>query len=508
MRPSPNPKRSTPGVASARGLWLIGLLATTALAQNAVPPAAATKTQTPAAANAPREPRQIPEVPKLGRVTQVDLHEAVDPGLAAFVKRVLEEHREDEVVLLDINTLGGRLDSALVIRDALLEAKPRTVCWVHPRAISAGALIALACDIVAVVPGASMGAATPVTLTMGGGVDPVDAKVTSYMRQEMANTARMQLRDPLIAEAMVDASVEVPGLDDAQHLLTLNTQQALQFGIADLEAENETVLWQKLQRDAPRVEKARPTSAERLARLLSEPGVATLLMVLGLLGIGLEIFHPSNGTGLLFGLMCLGLFFFGHHMVALAGWGELLLVGIGILLIALEYALPGHSVFGVVGLHVLLVGLFMALISLDRLPLPVAWEVGLIPRALSSVFGAFLVTMVGGVALFRYGPKTRYGKSLVLETVIPDPVPQLRGIGLDALVGERGVALTDLRPVGKIEVINKRVEARVERGFISAGGRVKVVRVEGNQVVVHEERQLAADTPPPPAASSSGGSGS
>lgn len=442
-------------------------------------------------ANADQAPakktRKMPELPGVGgRVSRIDVHEGIEPGIAAFIGRSLKEHKKEDILLLDINTLGGRLDSALAIRDALLEAEPTTVCWVHPRAISAGAMIALACDIVAIAPGASMGAATPVTIGASGEMNPVEQKVTSYMRQEMANTARMQSRDPLIAEAMVDASVEVPGLDDAAHLLTLDTNQALAWGIADVKAGTPEELWAALGRDVPHVDELKPTGAELFANFVSDPTVAMILMILGLLGIAVEVFHPMHGAALVFGLFCLGLFFFGHHVVNLAGWWELVLILGGLLLIAIEFALPGHTIFGVLGLNLVVAGLFLALVSLDHLPIGIAWETGIVPRALSTVFGALLITLGGGAALVRYGPRTRYGKALILEAVAPDLLREGNGIGLEALVGQVGVAITDLRPIGKISVINKKVEAKLERGFVNAGAKVKVLRVEADRVVVRE----------------------
>lgn len=434
-----------------------------------------------------KQERTVPEVPKVGPVYRIEVHGEIEPGIAAFVVRVLAEHdRPEETILIDLNTLGGRLDSGLAIRDALLNAKARTVCWIHPRAISAGALIALACDVVAISPGGSMGAATPVSVGPTGAVSPVDAKLTSYMRQEMASTARMQQRDTLIAEAMVEASVEVPGLDGPDTLLTLSTEQAVQWGIADLAAASEDELWTKLDRDPPRVEKLRPSGVELFAGLLSSPAVATLLMIFGLLGIAFEVFHPSHGASLLFGLLCLGLFFFGHHLVALSGWFELGLVVCGVLLIALELAFPGNTVFGVVGLKLVLFGMFLGLVNLDQMPLGVAWDAGLVPSALASVSAALVCTFVAATLLVRYAPESRYGRALILDAVAPKAAPSDRGIGLEALVGQRGVALTDLRPIGRIEVINKRVEAKSERGFIDAGAAITVIAIEGGVPIVRE----------------------
>lgn len=472
--------------------FLAATLLVGAIASAQAPTTPAVTPATPPAA--PQlEPRTVPEVPRLGRVSLIEVHETVDPGIAAFIQRVLKEHKEDEIVLLDINTLGGRLDSALAIRDALLDAEPRTICWVRPRAISAGALITLACDVVVVADGASIGAATPVLLGLSGDTEPADEKTVSYMRQEMANTAKMQKRNPLIAEAMVDPDVEIQGLVELGKLLTLSSEQALEWGIADLRASDEASLWRAVDRDPPKVQRLEPTGAEKFARVIADPTVALVLLMLGLLGIGIELFHPSNGSGLLFGLLCLGTFFFGHHAVHLAGWGELALVLVGIGFIAIESFLPGNTIFGVLGLHFVLVGLFMALVSLEHLPIDVAWSEGLLPRALSTVFGAFLLTALAAGLLVKYAPSSRYAKSLVLNAVVPEPNSEVKGIGLQALVGAPGVALTDLRPVGRIEVLNKRLEARMERGFVQAGAKIQVTRVDGNVVFVREPITPAAE---------------
>lgn len=134
-------------------------------------------------------PRALPPIPKTGPVTVIQIDKVVDLGLAPFIDRITSAGEPGDLLVLDINTLGGRIDAAIMIRDALLHTEARTVCWVHPRAISAGALIALACDVIAVAPGATLGAATPVQIGPSGEMTPVEAKVVSFMRSEMRATA-------------------------------------------------------------------------------------------------------------------------------------------------------------------------------------------------------------------------------------------------------------------------------------------------------------------------------
>lgn len=434
--------------------------------------------------------RRTPEIPKLGKVSLVPIDGEVDQGLAAFLRRVIEQHREEELLVLELNTLGGRLDSAIEIRDALLATRATTLCFVHPRAISAGALITLACDVVAVSAGAMIGAATPVQV--GDGDPKVDEKVASYMRQEMATTASAKGRPAEVARAMVDGDVVVPGLNEKGKLVTLDTAQALHFGVADLQAASLEEVWQKLGRDSPRIERPHRTSAELLATFLAQPAVSVLLMVLGLLGILIELVHPKGGMALLVGLGCLGLFFLGHHLVNLAGWEEMLLLLAGLVLIGIEYFTPGTALFGVVGAHLVLASLFLALVNLDRLPIGVAWEAGGIPAALASVFGSVLVSFGLYLLAVRFLPESKLGKKLILEEVVASPREGARGISLTALVGQSGVALSELRPAGRVEVIGRRAEARLEHGYLGVGERIRVVRAEGDRVVVEPESKGGA----------------
>ncbi len=197
---------------------LLALLATMALCLPArgetAAPAAGPGGSAAAGAPAPPGPRPLPPIPGAGKVTVVAISGTIDLGLSPFLERVVAAQGEGDLLVLDISTLGGRIDAALAIRDALLRARARTVCWVNPRAISAGALISLACDVIAVAPGATLGAATPVQIGEGGEMKPVAEKVVSYMRKEMRATAEAKGRRGDIAEAMVDADVEVPGLDE------------------------------------------------------------------------------------------------------------------------------------------------------------------------------------------------------------------------------------------------------------------------------------------------------
>ena len=129
----------------------------------------------------------------------------IDHGLAAFTARAIRdaEAAGAAAVVLDIDTPGGIVAAALKARDAIVGSKVRTIAYVNPRAWSAGALLAIACETLVMNPGGSMGAAE---------TRPNEEKYISALRAEFEATADLRGRDPSIAGAMVDADMEIPGL--------------------------------------------------------------------------------------------------------------------------------------------------------------------------------------------------------------------------------------------------------------------------------------------------------
>lgn len=205
----------------------------------------------------------------------------------------------------------------------------KTIAFVHPRAVSAGALIALATDTMVMASGGTIGAAMPVV----GGTGPpqaADEKSVSYLRKEFAATAERRHRPPEFAEAMVDADVEIAGVVAKGKLLTLTTTEALAHKIAEFTADTLTGALDAAGLHDADVRSASQTWAETLVRFLTNPIVSSLLMTIGMLGILVEIRTPGFAVPGTIGLLSLGLFFWGQWLIQLAGWEELLLVAAGV----------------------------------------------------------------------------------------------------------------------------------------------------------------------------------
>lgn len=418
-------------------------------------------------------------------VIRIPIEGTIDLGLAAFIRRVLEEHANDKLVVLDVNTLGGRVDAAIQIRDALLEFPGMTVAYVHPRAISAGALISLACKVIAIAPGGSIGAATPM---MGNGEaqsDDVTEKMTSYMRTEMRATAEANGRRGDLAEAMVDRDVVIDGIVQSGKLLTLDTAGALKYGIADFQASSLAEVFERLGAEDGRRLNTEETWAEKLARFLTDPTVSGLLMSLGMLGIMVELYSPGLGLPGAVGALCLLAFFFGHAVANLAGIEELVLFAAGVVLMALEvFVIPGFGVAGVLGL----VCLFLSLVfMLFDTPLDVSMESGVLLTAVERVSISFLVTLGLTFLVLRFVPRTAAGRKLVLGMPTGVQEGYISAHVESDLLGEEGEAITPLRPSGKARLGGKPVDVVTQGDFIDRGETVRVIEVRAARVVVERK---------------------
>lgn len=404
----------------------------------------------------------------------------IDGGLAPFLSRTIAQAQEADAaaVVLDINTFGGRVDAAVAMRDTLLNSPVRTIAFVNQRAISAGALIALACQTLVMTQGATIGAATPV-LGGTGESKPADEKTISYMRKEFRATAEVRNRPPEFAEAMVDADVEITGVITKGKLLTLTTSEALRHKVAEFTAPTVGAALAAVGIPHAEVRYASQTWAETFVRFLTNPIVSSLLMSVGFLGLFVELRTPGFAVPGTIGLLSLGLFFWGHWIVRLAGWEELLLVSLGVLLIALEvFVLPGLTLAGVAGVIALVAGLGMALVGAGA-------TASMIIGALGRVAMSLLIAIVAAFAFLRLLPRLPFGRRLVLATGMRADLGYLSAPDSDYRWLERtGTALSPLRPAGYAEIDGVRVDVVSDGGFIDAGTAIEVSRVDSNRIVV------------------------
>ncbi len=429
-------------------------------------------------------------------VYRVPIQGTIDLGLPPFIERTIAAAEEEEAVaiIFDIDTFGGRVDAATQIKDAILGSKVLTVAFINRRAISAGALISLSCEKIYMTGGGTIGAATAVD--MQG--KKASEKVISYMREEMASTAEKRGRNTTIATGMVDEelsfthlvisgdSVEVTDLEGRKEgkLITLTTEKALKYKIADGEGETFEEVLSALGIANATIRSAKENWSENFVRFLTNPVVASLLTTFGFLGILFELQSPGWGIPGTFGAVCLALSLGASYIVRLATMTDLLIVFVGVLLLLVEvFLIPGFGLAGLSGIGIILWGLYELLLP----DVPVGQEIH------SMVLTGFTIGIIGGIIgfilMFKLMTKTEFWQKLTSPNVQEKEKGYSSSIGLEDLTGEEGVTDTDLRPSGWVNVGDQRIFVVTEGSYINKNEKVKILSVDGNRVVVRKINQ-------------------
>lgn len=416
----------------------------------------------------------------------VPIETEITPATAQFVKsRIAAANREQPLALLFyLDTPGGQISAMQAIVDGILNDAQVPTLAVVQNAFSAGALIAMSAEKVAMLPGSSIGAALPITLTPTG-AKPVNEKFNSAMRGEFRSVAEARGRNAQVAEGMVDPSVVVPGIATDKELITLTAKEAVDNNIANIQASNVRDALQQWGYGGASVVRQSPNLSERLATAITNPIVAAALLVIGLGGLLIEIFTPGFGVPGGLGLVALTLFAAGAFLATPAGPLDIVLIIAGVLLLAAEVLIiPGFGVAGVLGIAAIIVAVVR--IFQDSAPAVLGY---------SALFGGVLVA-----ALLWILPNSRIASAFRLTTRLTNPPsPTAPGAPGNAdrayLAGREGVAVSDLRPAGVARFDGERVDVVSEGDFISSGSDIVVLRVEGMRVTVRTKETAADENP-------------
>ncbi len=410
-----------------------------------------------------------------GPIYRIPVTGVVELGLAPFISRSLAEAEEAgaAAAVLDIDTPGGRVDAAEQIADALEDARIPVYAYVNRRALSAGALIALATDRIYMRPGSTIGAATPVT----GEGDRASEKIVSAMRSQFRALAEARGLDPHVAEAMVDEAIEIEGVVEAGQLLTLSTSEAVALDYADEVTDWDALVAQIATGEVAVVETT-PNWAERVVRFLTHPMVSPFLLSLGFLGLLVEVKTPAFGLAGFAGLGSLALFFGSHLIIGLAGWEVVILLAAGTILLLVEaLILPGFGVAGILGILAVLGSIVLSLIG--TMPTMGDWMLAF------QVLGTsvLIVGFVGWQLLKRLPDDPRANRIFHREALTRD-LGYTSSVSRAELIGQEGVAVTDLRPAGTARIGEEQLDVVSSRGWVVAGTPVRVVAAEGYRHVV------------------------
>ena len=393
----------------------------------------------------------------------------ITPAMAAFLERGLTEAADSGAVgvLIEISTLGGRVDAAIAMRDAIFASTVPVAVYIGDRAISAGALISIAADTIIMAPGSHIGAAEPI---------PNDPKSVAYVSGEFRATAERTGRDPQVATAMADRSVVIEGLVTADQILDMTANEATERGYAEHLAASRSEAIQYLGWSQNPVIEVKPDFSFQIAQFLTSYEIASILLTLGLLALLAEFFTPGFGAPGIVGIVCLVLYFTSGFMAGYTEWWAVLIFLAGLVLLLLELAAPGFGIFGISGFAAIAAGVILAA------PTPALGA--------RTLLIALVVLIIAVPVFLKIFGHSRFVRRFVLSHAETSAKGYVHAAAQTELLGLTGRTLTDLRPAGSVQIDGNRVDALAEGEFINKGVMIKVIRVEGTKVVVAATEQL------------------
>jgi membrane-bound serine protease (ClpP class) len=411
-----------------------------------------------------------------------------------------------------IDSTGGELEDCLSLADqiASLDANEvQTVAYVPVDASGGAALVALACDHLVLQPEAHVGGKGTVELDrqkldeaavsiraslaektdhswslLAATIDP-DLELVTYQNTKTGEVRYMTDEEARDQPEPGDWRAG-PRIKPAGEPLRLAANQALELDVAThvVESFDEFKQLYGFESD-PRV--AEPNWALELVEALSQPGFAVMLLVVGFVGIYIELHTPGLGAGAFVAGLAFMLFFWSQFLHGTAEWLEVLLFLGGVFFLLLElFVLPGFGVFGLGGGAMILASLVLAS---QTFVLPrTESQMNELRHSLTIVAAATVCVVGAALLLRRYLPNAPMFRTLLLN-----PPPEEELVDLDYrealadfthLVGQQGTAATNLMPAGKADFDGQLIDVIAEGLPIDRGQQVVVVKARGNRVVV------------------------
>jgi len=484
------------------------------------------------------EPNTSPDQLPPAKAAIITCEDMVDDGLYNSIKRRTQIAMEQgcTYIVYEIDTFGGELMAGYNIWEYFMHeinSQAHTVAYVSKKAISAGALISVACEDIIMKENTRIGDCAPIML--GGKLEGTEReKIESDTRTAFATSAEANHYPEALLKSMVTQQIEVYKVKNLQtgeyeffespdlpkdaneydienktlivgedRLLTVTASEALEYGIAravvkdradmlDFLAGRDNVTFTGL----PVV--LRPNWSEQMVRWINSPAVMGVLVLLALLGAYIELNTPGVGLPGLVAVICFAIIIGSKYLVGLANWLEVAVFVVGVILLAIEiFVLPGFGIAGILGIACILAGLFGMLIknAPDQVPWPRTefdWRFfsdGVLGLALGFV--GFLVL---AWLLTKYLPKFEFLSGLILVPAAPKKgsefevsmtvPPESKAAIVN--VGDVGEVMSILRPTGKAKFGDAIVDVVAEGEFLTIGTRVEIIKIYGNRVVVKQ----------------------
>ncbi|MDA3810079.1 MAG: nodulation protein NfeD [Spirochaetaceae bacterium] len=461
-----------------------------------------------------------------GPVYVIPINEDIDQFLVIFLKRSILKAKEAKspIIIFQLNTFGGRVDSALEITSLIGSVNwAETVAYIPSSSggtgvsWSAGALISFSCDRIYMDAGTSIGAAAPVYQSAEGMV-MAEEKVVSAVRGQMAALAEKNGYSQSIALAMVDSDVELYEVETEEgvrlltpdeiteiervtgdkpvqgrlvspkeKLLTLTAGEMEKYGVSSATVSGRDSLYETMKITASTVMVLEKTSSDWLVAFLSSAAVTSLLVMVGMVALYLEVTSPGFGIPGTIALICFAVVFSASTLIGNLGSLELLLFLAGVVLLLVEiFIIPGFGVTGISGIVLILLALVLS--RQDFVVPQFTWQWDLFKKNLLyvslSLVGALALISVLMVSL----PHSKLFSRLVLKPLENKDDAgsdnSVQAVSSENRIGERAIALTDLRPVGKADFQGTVLIVQTDGEYIEKDSEIVVLRKEGLRLVV------------------------
>ncbi|SCX94127.1 NfeD family protein [Alkaliphilus peptidifermentans] len=402
-----------------------------------------------------------------GIVYVIPIKGEIGPAVHQFIQTSINQAERDPrttAIILEIDTYGGLIDSAVNISDLIVGSKHKTISLVNTKAESAGVLLAISADNIVMAPGSTIGSAEPV---------PNTEKTLSYWTSQLRTIAQDKGRDDQLVAAMADSTIVIPGIVEKGRLLNLTTQEAMELNFTDLVSGNYEEILEHFGIEYSRINEINIPGRVKLAQIFSSSYVAPFLLSIGFIGLLIELLTPGFGVGGTIGLVAFSLYFGSSILAGHAGWAVIIVFIAGLALLTIEAFAPGFGIAGVGGIICIVASIIMSTNS--------------IITAVVSLLISFILTLVAFVLILKYAPKNRHFDRIILATTEkPDLGYTSTGARYSKYIGAEGIVKTYLRPSGSIEVDDELLDVVSEGDFIEIGRRVRIVRVEGRRIIVRK----------------------
>lgn len=387
----------------------------------------------------------------------------INRATANFVKNAIEDANEKDpkAIIFEIDTYGGLVDQAIEIKDAILSTNIPTISFVNNKAVSAGVLITIASENVVMSTNSTIGSAETI---------PNTEKNLSFWRSVLRDTAVYRGRDEQVIQAMADKDVVIEGLNVQGKLVNLTSKEALEYGITDHISNDHKDILAKFDIKNANIVEYEEGLQIKLAKYIATPALSSLLLTIAFVGLIIEILTPGFGIGGTISILGFGLYFAGNILSGSSTWSALALFILGLILIVIEAIVPGFGLPGISGAILVLVGIVLATDSLVV--------------ALFSLSIAIIITTILTVILVKLGYRSKLLDRFILTGQDEKHEKYIVKRSKASYLNKIGVAATELRPSGFINIEGERIDALSDEGFISSGASIEVVRVEGSKIFV------------------------